>query len=46
MLEADEEERALLMAEEDMHNSEEMRLKDEAEEQARFKVEEAACIAE
>ena len=33
------------MAEEEMCNSEEMRLKAEAEEQASLKVEEEACIA-
>ena len=44
-MEAEEEERAHLMAEEEMRNSEEMRLKAEAEEQARLKVEEEACIA-
>ena len=45
-MEAEEEERAWLMAEEEMRNSEEMRLKAEAEEQARLKVEEEACISE
>ena len=34
------------MAEEEMRNSEEMRLKAEAEERASLKVEEEACIAE
>ena len=39
-MEAEEEERARLMAEEEMRNYEEMRLKAETEEQARLKVEE------
>ena len=45
-MEAEEEERAHLMAEEEMRIAEEMRLKTEAEDQARLKAEEEARIAE
>ena len=45
-MEAEEEERARLIVEEEMRNSEEMSLKVEAEEQARLKAEEEARIAE
>ena len=45
-MEAEEEEHSRLMAEVETRSSEEMMLKAEAEEQARLKTEEEACIAE
>ena len=44
-MEAEEEDRARLMAEEDMHIPEEMRLKAEEEEQVHLKLEEDSNLA-